>query len=65
MGAANTGFGAGGRNIVKTLLRSQNVPFTFLSMPADIICLSRKVVNLSKRIFSSVRHGRVGIGVIL
>ncbi len=54
VGTTNAGFGATGRNVTKAVLRSQNMPFTFLAMPAGVICFAEKVVDLPERVLGSI-----------
>jgi len=57
---ALAGFGAGRGHIGKAQLRSQNVAFTLQSLPPGMVSLPKEIMNLAKRILSSV-HNSIGM----
>jgi hypothetical protein len=56
IGATDAGFGAGGCSVTKPKLRSQNVAFAFLPMPAGMVSLSKKVVDFVKRVLGCIHE---------
>jgi len=59
IGTTSTGAGTAGCDLIETELRSQNMPFAFLSMPFGMVNLPEEVMHLPEWVLGRVHSMQV------